>query len=63
MNLTTFFCKLWRERARKFTTLKQLRIPKRINSTFLADIMQSEISKEILLKIKFSLDTYGLNNY
>ena len=58
-----FFCKSWREKARKFTTLKELGVRKRINSTFLVDIMQSEISSEIMLKIKFSLNTYGLNNY
>ena len=50
--------------ARNFNTLKELRAQKPINSMFLADITQSEISNIIeSLKNKFSLDTYGLSHY
>ena len=50
--------------ARSFKTLKELRFRKQINSMFLDDITQSEISNIFeSLKTKFSLDTYGLNLY
>ena len=59
-----FFANIGEKLARNFYTLKKLRVRKQINSMFLADITQSEVSNIIeLLKTMFSSDTYGLNHY
>ena len=56
MNLTTSLQNL-EKLARNLITLKESVVKKQINSMFLADIKQSEISNTIeLLKTKFSLD-------
>ena len=59
-----FFANLGEKLARKFNSLKELRVRKQNNSLCLADITQSETSNTSkLLKINFSLDTYELYHY
>ena len=60
-----FFANIGEKLARNFNISKELeRVRKQINSMYLADRTQSEVSNIIeSLKTKFSLDTYGLNHY